>query len=448
MTDFSDLPGEPASLKTYATRYLNLADAIQSASAALKAVGEGSDSMMSLAVNEVRGKAKNGAEDIGQAENRYRTTAQALLTYAGKLDDAQAKARQARTEYESAQGSHSSAQAKADEFEDKALVPGAEQAADSLSASTWGTQASGFASAMGSAQTLYNQAVQDKDEAGNAAADAIERVRSDDGISDSWWDKLVDFCEKIGDWVAIAALLLSWVPILGQVLLVLAAIISIIKLIDSLLKFFKGEMSLGEVVGAAVGVVLSLIGGKAILVALKGLKTLTKGAKAAKLAKQVAQRVDAGKTGKLTNQLKKQLRTAEKNHVKSVSKLKDGLKKDFTITKKDIKDELAETFTKPFTDLRDALKKPGQLDDSLKVLVGDGKKPDFLKTLDKTDWGDMPMSQKVEVLIQATDHFGSAAETVLAPVLDVPLTLQGVLDKGSDALTERIGNYVDGTVNR
>ena len=53
MTDFSDLTGEPALLKTYATRYLQIADAIQSASAALTAVGEGSDSMVSLAVNEV-----------------------------------------------------------------------------------------------------------------------------------------------------------------------------------------------------------------------------------------------------------------------------------------------------------------------------------------------------------------------------------------------------------
>lgn len=449
MTDFSDLSGEPASLKTYATRYLTLADAIQSASAALKAVGEGSDNMLSAAVNEVRGKAKNGADDIGQAESRYRTTAQALLTYASALEDAQAKAKEARSDHESASGSHAAAQAKADEFEDKAQVPGADQAADSLSASTWSTQASNLATSMGAAQTKYNEAVADKEKAGNTAADAIERVVSDDGISDSWWDKLVDFCEKIGDWVAIAALLLSWVPILGQVLLAVAAIISIIKLIDSLIKFANGEMSLGEVVAAAVGVVLSIVGGKALMVAMKGLKTLQKGAKAAKAAKKLAKRIDAGKTtGSKTKQLRKELKNAEKKYNKSKSKLKDGLKDDFKISKNDVKDELKETFTKPFTDLKDAFKNPAELDDALKVLAREGDKPDFLKTLGKTDWEDMPLSQRVEVIIQATDHFGGAAETILAPVLDVPLSLESVLDKGSDAMTERVGNYVDGTVNR
>lgn len=448
MSDFSDLSGEPASLKHYATRYLNLANAIQSASAALKAVGEGSDNMLSLAVNEVRGKAKNGADDIGQAETRYRTTAQALMTYATALEDAQAKAKEARADHETAQGSHAAAQAKADEFEDKALVPGEEQAANSKSASAWSTQASSLASSMSAAQTKYNEAVADKEKAGNTAADAIENVLSSDGVTDSWWDKLVDFCEKIGDWVAIAALLLSWVPILGQVLLAVAAIISIIKLIDSLIKFAKGEMSLGEVVAAAVGVVLSIVGGKAIMVALKGLKALSAGSKAAKLARTVAKRVDAGKNGKKTKTLKKELKNATKKHNKSVAKFKDSLKNDMKISKNDIKDELKETFTKPFTDLKDAVSGRGELDDSLKTLFGEGKKPDFLKALGKDDWEDVPMIVKVEVVILATEHFGSAGETLLAPVLDVPLTMQSVLDKGSDAITERVGNYADGTVNR
>jgi hypothetical protein len=448
MADFSDLSGEPASLKTYATRYLNLADAIQSASAALKAVGEGSDNMLSAAVNEVRGKAKKGADDVGQAESRYRTTAQALLTYADALEAAQDKAKEARSDHETAAGSHAAAQAKADEFEDKAKVPGADQAADSKSATTWSTQATNLATSMGAAETKYNEAVADKEKAGNTAADAIEKVISDDGVSDSWWDKLVDFCEKIGDWVAIAALLLSWVPILGQVLLAVAAIISIIKLIDSLIKFANGEMTLGEVVAAAIGVVLSIVGGKAIMVALKGLKALSNGAKAAKIASKVAKRVDAGKNGKKTQTLKKELKNARKKHNKSVAKFKDSLKNDMKISKNDVKDELKETFTKPFTDLKDAFKNPAQLDDALKTLVGDGKKPDFLKALGKDSWDDVPALVKVEVVILATEHFGSAAETMLAPVLDVPLSLQSVLDKGSDAVTERVGDYVDGTVNR
>lgn len=452
MTDFSDLTGEPALLKTYATRYLQIADAIQSASAALKAVGEGSDSMVSLAVNEIRGKARKGGEDIGEAEARYRTTAQALLTYSGALEDAQTKAVQARGEYESAQGSHATAQARADEFEDRAQVPGAEQAADSRSASTWSTQASNLASTMSSAQAKYHEAVADKDRAGNTAADAINRVVSDDGISDSWWDVLVDFCEKIGDWVAIAALLLSWVPGLGQVLLVLAAIISIIKLIDSLLKFVKGEMTLGEVVGAAIGVVLSIVGGKALMVGLKGLKSLQAGSKAAKAAAKAADRPTS--------------RNARQNNNRAQGDKRDAVKdfKDsFKPSTKDITKPLKETFVKPFTDLGKGLTKPGEASDFVKAMIkghegalnqamSRGHDPKYLQMLanatsNSVSFEDLPLSLRVEIIFEGSKVIGGAVETLSKPFIgDVPFTVESLAGTLSKPVSESAGNMVDGAV--
>lgn len=455
MTDFSDLTGEPASLKTYATRYLHIADAIQSASAALKAVGEGSDSMISVAVNEVRGKAKKGGEDIGEAESRYRTTAQALLTYAGALDDAQAKAREARGEYESAKGSHAAAEAKATEFDDKAQLPGAEQAADAKSASTWGNQASALAGDMGAAQSKYNDAVADKEKAGNTAADAISKVISDDGISDSWWDKLVDFCEKIGDWVAIAALLLAWVPGLGQILLALAAIISIIKLIDSLMKFAKGEMTLGEVIGAAVGVVLSIVGGKALMVALKGLKTLQAGSKVSKAAAKLASRTDAGQK---TKGARKALNKATGAKDKAVKDFKDAFKPK----PKDITDELKKTFVKPFTDLKDAFTKPLEgsaflksvirgSEDILPAGMSRGAAPDYIQLLERhtsnsISFDDLPLSLKAEIIFEGSKVFGGAAETLSKPFIgDVPFTVESLAGKITKPIPEMVGNAIDGS---
>lgn len=452
MTNFSDLTGEPASLTTYATRYLQIADAIQSASAALKAVGECSDSMVSLAVNEVRGKAKKGGEDIGEAETRYRTTAQALLTYAGALEDAQAKAVQARSEYESAQASHATAQARANEFDDKAQVPGADQAADARSASTWSAQASNLASSMGSAEAKYNEAVADKDRAGNTAANAINRVVSDDGISDTWWDVLVDFCEKIGDWVAIAALLLSWVPGLGQILLVLAAIISIIKLIDSLMKFFKGEMTLGEVVGAAVGVVLSIVGGKALLVAMKGLKSLSAGSKAARTAAKVASRPTS--------------RSARQNNNKAQGAKREAVKdfKDaFKPSKNDITKPLKDTFVKPFSDLGKALTKPGEASDIVKAIIkghedilpaamSRGHDPTYLQMLgnatsNSVSFEDLPLSLKVEILFEGSKVFGGALETVSKPFIgEVPFTVESLAGQITKPIPGSVGDMVDGAV--
>ncbi|SFN93280.1 hypothetical protein [Mycetocola miduiensis] len=456
MTDFADLTGEPASLKTYATRYLQIADAIQSASAALKAVGEGSDSMVSLAVNEVRGKAKKGGEDIAEAETRYRTTAQALLTYAGALEDAQAKAVQARGEYEAAQGSHATAQARAQEFDDKAQVPGADQAADARSASTWSTRASNLAANMGSAEAKYNEAVADKDRAGNAAADAISTVVSDDGISDSWWDKLVDFCEKIGDGLAIAALLLSWVPILGQVLLVLSAIVSIIKLIDSLIKFVKGEMTLGEVVGAAVGVVLSVIGGKALMVALKGLKSLQAGSKVATAAQKLASRQNAGQSSRSA---RKALNRAKGKKEAAAKDFRDAFKPKG----KDITDELKSTFVKPFTELKDAFTKRPEASDLVKALIrgnedilpaamSAGGAPKYLQLLKQNttntiSFEDLPTSLKVVILFEASKVFGGAAETLTAPFIgDVPFTIESLAGKITESVPDRVADTVDGTV--
>src|SRR5690606_41834779 len=52
---------------------------------------------------------------------------------------------------------------------------------------------------------------------------------------------------KVGcDIAAVLSIFLAWVPILGQVLLVLAAIGAIIAIVDAAIKFANGEGSFGE----------------------------------------------------------------------------------------------------------------------------------------------------------------------------------------------------------
>lgn len=446
---FPEIKGDPSQLKVYATRYLNLADAIQHASATLKAVGDNSDGNRSQAVDEIRVKAKKGGESIGKAEQRYRTTATALSTYATALDEAQKKAAEARTEYESASQNHAAAQAKADEFQDKAAVPGEAQAADTLSHSVWSEHASASAAAVSGAEAKYNQAVGDKEAAGNAAASAIEAVVSEDDLSDSWWETLVGICEMIGDWVAIAALLLSWIPVVGQILLAVAALISIIKLIDSLIKFSKGEMSLGEVIGAAVGVVLSLIGGKVLMVAIKGLRT-ARSAKALNNATQARRALQRSSDGQLRSKpLNRARNLAIKDHRAKVKDLKD------TFSPKTLGKELVDDAVKPFKDLKDAFKTPPDASEFLRSLTqgrGDGSFikqlqrgdiTDFSKVLNSKEWADMPPSLRAEVILEGSKVFGEAAETIAAPFIEVPLTVDSLISKGNDALTSNLGVAVD-----
>lgn len=444
---FPEITGDPSQLKVYATRYLNLADAIQNASATLKAVGDNSDGNRSKAVDEIRVKAKKGGESIGKAERRYRTTAMALNTYATALEDAQKKAAEARSEHTEASQSHAAAQAKADEFEDKAAVPGETQAADSRSHSVWSGQASTFATAASAAQTKYDQAVADKEAAGNIAADAIESVVSDDDLSDSWWDHLVDFCEKIGDWVAIVALLLSWVPILGQILLAISAIISIIKLIDSLIKFAHGEMTLGEVIGAAVGVVLGLLGGKVLVVAIKGLRAARTG-KALNAADKTRDNVLANANKQTPSKsVTRKRNIADKKHRENMKDLRD------TFSPKTLGKELRDTAINPFKDLRDATKGPvsSELLRSLTEggkgkwakLLNTGDITDFSKALKSMDWSEMPPTLKAEVVLEASKVFGGAGETLLAPVIDVPLTIDSLISNVNEEITSDVSTGVD-----
>ena len=445
---FPELSGDPSQLKVYATRYLNLADAIRNASATLKAVGDNNDGTLSLAVDAIRGKAKKGATSIGQAENRYRTTAAALGTYATALEEAQEKAAEARSEYEAASGSHASAESKAQDYEDRAGVPGESQAADSRSFSTWTERAGEFASAMTAAQSKYDAAVAAKEAAGNTAADAIEQVVSDDDLSDNWWDKLVDFCEKIGDWVAIAALLLSWVPILGQILLAVSALISIIKLIDSLIKFANGEMTLGEVIGAAVGVVLSVLGGKALMAAIKGLRAMRTASKLSKLTKKLDNLMSKANSQTKSKSLRNARNRADKANREALKDLRD------TFGPKSLGKELADSATKPFKDLKDSFKTPPEASDFLRALtegkdgtfaklLQQGDVTDFSKALRSMDWSDMPASLRAEVILEGTKVFGGAAQTLSAPFVDVPLTIDSFVSKGSDAAASKLADIID-----
>ncbi|GGE81992.1 hypothetical protein [Mycetocola zhadangensis] len=444
---FPEITGDPSQLKVYATRYLNLADAIQNASATLKAVGENSDGNRSKAVDEIRVQAKKSAESIGKAERRYRTTATALSTYATALEDAQAEAAEARVAHEGASQNHAAAQAKADEFADKAAIPGEAQAADSHSQTVWSGQASTFAAAASSAQSKYDQAVAKKEAAGNVAANAIEAVVSDDDLSDSWWDHLVDWVEKWGDWIAIVALLLSWVPILGQILLAVSALISIIKLIDSLMKFTRGEMSLGEVIGAAVGVVLSLIGGKAIMAAIKGIRAARSG--------RALSRANAARDNVLRNAnaqtpsrpVTRARNLADRNHRENMNDLRN------TFAPKTLGKELLENATKPFTDFKDAFKGPEASEflrslaegknGKIWKLLQQGDVTDFSKALQSMDWSDMPPELKAEVILEGAKVFGEAAETIAAPFTDVPLTIDSLIGKGTDAVTSSLSNSID-----
>ncbi|MGH8967693.1 MAG: hypothetical protein ACRDXB_20520, partial [Actinomycetes bacterium] len=118
----------------------------------------------------------------------------------------------------------------------------------------------------------WESAKSDKDSAARTAKNAIDEVVTGDkvhGLEDSTWDKikhvaasLYKVFKVICDIAGILAIFLSWVPILGQILVVLAAIGSILSILESVVKFAKGEIGWGGLLlGVGLGVV-GLFGGK------------------------------------------------------------------------------------------------------------------------------------------------------------------------------------------
>ena len=140
--------------------------------------------------------------------------------------------------------------------------------------------ASAARSVVATQQNVIRDAVADRDAAAQSAIGQIEEITSADGLRDSWWDnwgsKVVGWIAKVAEFVAsvagILALVLCWVPVLGQALLAIAAIAGIIAAIANIALAATGEKSWLEaglsVVFAALGC-LGLGGLKGMIGAIK-----------------------------------------------------------------------------------------------------------------------------------------------------------------------------------
>ncbi|GAB3411437.1 hypothetical protein GCM10027515_33000 [Schumannella luteola] len=261
--EYDKLKGEPTLVKSKATHYLNIADAIQRSVTSLKSVQSKAD-MTSKAVDAVRESAGDVADDIDKAHDRYHNTATALVTYAGKLDTAQSDAETAITKINEKQGAADAAHKRLTTASDAIDDAADEDKADATKAAQGYSQLSMIAdSELRSAQDAWRSARDDKDAAARVAITAIVEVvegKLKHGLEDSFWDDWGDIIKKICEVAGILSIFLGWVPGLGQFLMILGAIGALITLVESVVKALNGG-SWMDVAFAAVGVVLSVFGG-------------------------------------------------------------------------------------------------------------------------------------------------------------------------------------------
>lgn len=270
------LDGEPTLVRTKGEKYQEIADAINRAKATLdKIVDDASTTAKSM--DATKSLASDVREDITKATDRYRYTGEALVDYAGPLDTAISDSDTAATkiaEYElelnGARIAANNAQYHKDGLRDDASSADVDEANDDLTAAN--DRVSDLEQSLSYWQGQWESAKSAKDSAARTAKDKIDEVVTGDkvnGLEDSTWDKIKHVAASlykvfkiICDVAGILAIFLSWVPVLGQVLLVLAAIGSILTILETIVQFAKGEIGWGGLLlGVGLGV-LGLFGGK------------------------------------------------------------------------------------------------------------------------------------------------------------------------------------------
>jgi hypothetical protein len=275
-TQWENLDGEPGTVESKGRKYTEIATAIQNSLTTLDAITNEIDSK-SLAMEKTRSLAGDVREDIAKALVRYKDTGEALTVYGAALRSAKDEAdpaviplREARNALVWANNRAASAQNGVDDLPDDAPQGDSDDAKRTL------TNAQGdVTDAQGDItryEAQWTRGHETKEQAAGEAIRKIEEVVSGskvNGLEDSTWDKLKNLASTlykvfkvICDIAGILAIFLSWVPILGQILVALAAIGAILSIIESAVKFAKGEIGiLGLITGVGLGI-LSLAGGK------------------------------------------------------------------------------------------------------------------------------------------------------------------------------------------
>lgn len=277
---YQPLEGDDGTVRAKALHYASIAEAIARSVTTLKAVGD-VEGMKSQAITAIKEKAGSVAEDIEKARTRYAVTAEALIDYSYSLRSAQEAALSAVARINDEEASAETARTVASRAQTQldASTP-EDRGADLATARRAQDSALDAGRQLAAAQQEWHDALDAKNSAADAAISAIVEVvdgKKNNGLEDSWWDdwgsKLYDVFKTICDWAGILSIFLGWVPFLGPLLIALGTIGAILDLVDSIVKAATEGGSVWDVVGAAAGVALSFVGGKAFSKLAKNLKS-------------------------------------------------------------------------------------------------------------------------------------------------------------------------------
>ncbi|MCK0118053.1 hypothetical protein MWU57_13520 [Isoptericola sp. S6320L] len=277
-TQWQELDGEASVVEAKGRTYTELAEAITRSVGTLQQIVDDTTTT-AKSMEATRKLAGEVREDIEKARDRYSFTGEALSTYGAALrgakneaDPAAEKLRTLRSELEDARAVARNAESQMDDLPDSASQADKDDATRAASGAN--ATVSGLEQDIAVQESYWNSGHGDKNSAAGTAMSKIEEVVSGDkvhGLEDSTWDKVKNVAKGIYkvfkvicDIAGILAIFLSWVPVLGQILMVLAAIGAILSIVENIVKFARGEIGFGAMLlGVGLGV-MGLFGGKAI----------------------------------------------------------------------------------------------------------------------------------------------------------------------------------------
>lgn len=265
------VPGDPDLVRRGGQSYLDTARTIDSTVRGLRTLDL--NGTVSEAIDALGETARTVADDIAKAEARYRATGNALVTYSATLAAAQDDSLAALRRAQAAQGDAADAQQErrrylhlSEDATDPAEALRYETLADSA-----GTDARHASAAAGAAHQDILDAARRRDRAAESARDDIENTTSGDDLGDSWWDDwgkdvlsvITDVAGTIAGIAGILALVVSWIPVIGQALaaalLLVAGIAAVINAIGNIVLASTGDRSWGEAIVSIIGAALAVI---------------------------------------------------------------------------------------------------------------------------------------------------------------------------------------------
>ncbi|WP_327071292.1 hypothetical protein OG500_37235 [Kitasatospora sp. NBC_01250] len=259
-------------------RYALIATTIDDATAKLQQiVSTNSDSLAGKYVQGLKSEASSLNDRLSKAAVRYHDVANEINKYEPDLDQGLSETAGALTDAEAAKNAQTKANGMPDpqKSSDGTTTPAEQQKGTDKSKAQSDANAS-----MTAAKTRLNNALDALNVAGKRFGDAVSARRYDDGLTDSYKDKLDAVMAKISQIFAIIGMILGALAILipGVDVLVIAGVVAgAVTLIANVVLYHDGK---GSVVDVVLGVIGLGMAGLGAVVSLVG-KGLSAGAKAA-----------------------------------------------------------------------------------------------------------------------------------------------------------------------